>query len=225
MPESEDAVLLQRRARRRLVGAIALVVFVVIVLPIVFDREPRPITQDLTIEIPSQDSGKFNPRLAPPAAPVTQPSKVPAAPEPKEASPEATKPAAQTGSPTGSPTPPAPVPQTAKASAADAPKAAPEAPTTGNSTHDQSAHAPRPKETFIVPLGAYSNPVNARHIQSRVAAAGYRAYLQSVKASSGTQLRVRAGPFPTREAAERARQKLKALGLKPVGAVAVREQS
>lgn len=221
MPESEDAVLLQRRARRRLVGAIALVVFVVIALPIVFDREPRPITQDLVIEIPSQDSGKFNPRMAPPGAPSTQPSKAPAAPKAKEPSPEATKPAAETQSSA----PSAPAPQTAKATAAEVPKAAAEAPKTVNSTHDQSAHAPRPIETFIVPLGAYSNPVNAKRIQSQVIAAGYKAYSQSVKVSSGTQLRVRAGPFPTREAAERARQKLKALGLNPVGAVAVREQS
>ena len=65
MADSEEAILLRRRARRRLVGAIALVVFAVIVLPIVFDKEPRPISQDIVIQIPSQNSGKFNTRLVP----------------------------------------------------------------------------------------------------------------------------------------------------------------
>jgi len=59
LAESPDATLLQRRARRRLVGAIALVVLVVIVLPIVLDREPSPIGQDLVIQIPSQEAGRF----------------------------------------------------------------------------------------------------------------------------------------------------------------------
>jgi DedD protein len=205
LPESEDAVLLQRRARRRLVGAIALVVFVVIVLPIVFDKEPRPITQDLVIEIPSQDSGKFSPRVLPPGAPATQGPEAPA-----EGIPEAA------------------APQVAKAAAAETPKAAPEltktAPEADAAKTDTRVPAESGAESFMVPLGAYSNPVNAKQVQSRVAAAGYRSYSESLKGAKGAQLRVRAGPFATRDAAERAREKLKSLGLNPVGAVAVREQ-
>lgn len=68
MADTPEAIELQRRARRRLVGAIALVVFVVIALPIIFDREPKPISQDLTIQIPSQDSGRFSTRVLPPQA-------------------------------------------------------------------------------------------------------------------------------------------------------------
>jgi len=69
LAESHDATLLQRRARRRLVGAIALVVLVVIVLPIVLDTEPGPIGQDLVLQIPSQEAGKFNTRVLTPSAP------------------------------------------------------------------------------------------------------------------------------------------------------------
>src|SRR3990172_5063163 len=69
LAESQDVTLLQRRARRRLVGAIALVVLVVVALPIVLDKEPSPIGQDLVIQIPSQDAGKFNTRVLPPSAP------------------------------------------------------------------------------------------------------------------------------------------------------------
>jgi hypothetical protein len=54
---SPDADLqLKKRARRRLVGAAALALFAVIVLPMVMDREPRPLTQDIQVRIPSQDS-------------------------------------------------------------------------------------------------------------------------------------------------------------------------
>ena len=59
MAETQDALMLKRRARRRLVGAIALVLLVVIVLPVVLDQEPKPVRHDLTVQIPSQDAGKF----------------------------------------------------------------------------------------------------------------------------------------------------------------------
>jgi DedD protein len=39
MAESEEALQLKRRARRRLVGAIALVTFVVIILPLILEKE------------------------------------------------------------------------------------------------------------------------------------------------------------------------------------------
>ena len=73
MADNQEAIELQRRARRRLVGAIALVVFVVIVLPIIFDREPKPISQDLTIQIPSQDAGRFETRVLPATEPKAAP--------------------------------------------------------------------------------------------------------------------------------------------------------
>ncbi len=45
----------KKRARRRLVGAVALVLAVVIGLPMVLDSEPKPLAEDITIEIPSKD--------------------------------------------------------------------------------------------------------------------------------------------------------------------------
>lgn len=92
--KDQDATQLQRRARRRLVGAIALAVLAVIVLPIVFDKEPKPISQDLVIQIPNQDTApKFDPKLTPPppappavdakAAPAPAPAPSPKATEPK----------------------------------------------------------------------------------------------------------------------------------------------
>lgn len=58
----EAARELRRRARRRLLGAIAMVLVAVIVLPMVLDSEPAPLPDDIAIRIPSQSSS-FQPTL------------------------------------------------------------------------------------------------------------------------------------------------------------------
>ncbi|MBC7499961.1 MAG: SPOR domain-containing protein, partial [Herminiimonas sp.] len=45
----------KKRARRRLVGAVALVLAVIIGLPMVLDSEPKPLADDIAIQIPSKD--------------------------------------------------------------------------------------------------------------------------------------------------------------------------
>jgi DedD protein len=47
----------KKRARRRLIGAVALALAVVIVLPMILDSEPRPLNDDIAIQIPSKDQG------------------------------------------------------------------------------------------------------------------------------------------------------------------------
>ncbi|MEO7030766.1 MAG: hypothetical protein ABI351_09325, partial [Herbaspirillum sp.] len=46
----------KKRARRRLVGAVALVLALVIGLPMILDSEPKPMTGDIAIQIPSKNS-------------------------------------------------------------------------------------------------------------------------------------------------------------------------
>lgn len=135
--EQQDVETLKRKGRRRLVGAVALVLAAVIVLPMVFDPEPRGTGSTLSVRIPAEDETPFTPKL------------------------------------------PAKKAQTS------------------------------PKEEYVVQVGAFANP------QSVIAK------LQSAKMPYYTELvhnnltRVRAGPFPTREAAEQAREQLKALGFAP----------
>jgi DedD protein len=45
----------KKRARRRLIGAVALALAVVIVLPMILDSEPKPLNEDIAIQIPSKD--------------------------------------------------------------------------------------------------------------------------------------------------------------------------
>ncbi len=74
---------------------------------------------------------------------------------------------------------------------------------------------------YFVPLGAFANADNARQVQDKAAGAGVSSYTEKVRNPQGEQVRVRGGPFSTREAAEKARAALKSAGL-DVGQVAQR---
>ena len=45
----------KKRARRRLVGSIALVIAAIVILPMVFESKPKQSAPDLVIDIPSRD--------------------------------------------------------------------------------------------------------------------------------------------------------------------------
>jgi DedD protein len=64
--QQQDVDTLKRRGRRRLVGAVALVLLAVIVLPMVFDPEPRRSAPPVSVRIPGEDDSAFKP--TPPAA-------------------------------------------------------------------------------------------------------------------------------------------------------------
>ena len=160
--QQQDVDTLKRRGRRRLVGAIALVLLAIIVLPMVFDPEPKSTQTPVTVKIPAENEvPPFSPKAAPKAAPT---------PAPKEAAkPEAAK-----------PEPAAPV---AQAQGGD----------------------------YVIQVGAFTKPDAVR---AKLSAAKVPYYTEPM---SGNLTRVLAGPFASREAAERALAKLKELGLKPGG--------
>lgn len=53
--QNEQLVPEKKRARRRLIGAVAIVLAVVIGLPMVLDSEPKPINKNVVIQIPSKE--------------------------------------------------------------------------------------------------------------------------------------------------------------------------
>ena len=201
MAESEEALQLKRRARRRLIGAIALVTFAIIVLPLVLDKEPGPSGPPLSVQIPSQESGGFNARVGP-AAPAAR------APEAKsEAAPvKADAPALNAAAAAAKPEP-----EAAKAEEVNAPAKA----------EELRAQAAIRDEAWVVALDAFAERKNVAQLRSKLSAAGVKSYTESVKTGKGELTRVRAGPYASKEAAEKARVKLEAMGLKP-GAVTSR---
>ena len=263
MAESEEALQLKRRARRRLVGALALVTFIVIILPLLLDKEPGPAGPPLDVQIPKQDPGGFAARIGPPGAqppiaaalaPEKKAETSPAKPEPpagnlaespKKAEQAAAKPeqAAAESEQTSAKTVQSPAKakqgdakagssagkaETQTASAAT-PKAAPAmgdkpaaVPAKASSdTEQERAQAALRDEAWAVSLDAFSELKNVKLLRAKLSAAGVKSYTEPVKTSKGELTSVRAGPFDSKEAAEKARAKLEAMGLKP-GAVASR---
>ena len=98
--EPLDPVLPEKkRARRRLVGAVALVLAMIIGLPMLLDKEQKPVSDDIAIQIPSRDK----PSAGPDAAPV-QPAPSPAS------SASASAPTVANPAPTAGPAAAAPAP-------------------------------------------------------------------------------------------------------------------
>src|SRR3954466_6420297 len=70
--EQQDVETLKRRGRRRLVGAVALVLFAVIVLPMVFDPEPKGAVAPVEVRIPAENETAFAPKPAPKPVPKAE---------------------------------------------------------------------------------------------------------------------------------------------------------
>lgn len=227
---------LKKRARRRLVGAIALALLAVIVLPMVMDQEPRPLTQDIQIRIPSQDPGasSFVSRIAPklaPVAPTPLPQGTGATPPPAPAAvtPSAPPAAAETkpeakpvphqeakAEPAKTATPTAPVPKAPTPVPVPDKKAAPkpaENTVAAKNADTARAAALLNDEHWIVQLGAYRNTENAKSITGKIKGLGLPTFTDKVDTPHGPSTRIRSGPFASREAAEKAQERLKKIGL------------
>ena len=193
----DDEANLKRRARRRLIGAVALTTAIVVLLPMLLDSEPKLVGQDIELRIPGKDKvGEFVPRidLSPTSAPVAAlPASPPAAPV-IAASQVAIAPPAVVA---------AKAPENKPAPAAVKPKeAAPE-----NRPVEQSQSGPQPG--FVVQIGAFSKAESALYLQKKLSKEGFKVYTEKV----ADKTRVRAGPYATREAAEKVRHKLEGQGL------------
>jgi len=76
------------------------------------------------------------------------------------------------------------------------------------------AEAALANQQFVFQVGAYAEPDD---VIAKLKAAKIPHYTERVATEKGTVTRVRAGPFASREAAERALKRVKALGFKPGG--------
>ena len=244
MADSPDANLqLKKRARRRLVGAVAIAGLAAVVLPMVMDEEQKQQVQDVQIRIPGQDK-------APPFAPkVAKPVAAPVAGE-KDAVPEK----AEAAAPAVPPVVPAPVAKVAEVPVAKPVEKPPEKPvekkaeTAVEKAAVKPAPAPKPAEKlakasdsdqqraaailsgkspesaasnggsgqFVILIGAFSNPANVKQLQSKIGEFGVKVYTESLDSPEGKKTRVRAGPFPNRDAADKALDKMKRIGVNGV---------
>ncbi len=245
---SDEELQLKKRARRRLVGAVVLATTVAVVLPMVLDNEPKPVSQNVNIQIPSPDAPAVAPKpaapgmrdeagaKAPPSAssaphiardlkPEAQTAPVAKAEASAAEKKEPPHPAAQPETPRSAEAAhaaaePAKAPQQPKAAASEAAKpaakeAAKAASQDGQKTPAKGGEAVKSTASgkFVVQIAALSDTAKAKQLQQQVSGAGVRAYTEVVKTAKGNVTRVRAGPYDTREAAEKARGRLKSAGL------------
>ncbi|HET9405506.1 MAG TPA: SPOR domain-containing protein [Burkholderiales bacterium] len=181
-----------------------LVVAIVVVLPMVLDSEPGPGGQTVSVQIPSSTSGVFASKVVP-LAPAPE-SK--AGPGRTLVAPAAEESKMITAAPPVSP-PPVPVKEAVQESPNDAVKQVPQP----AAAKPRTKPVATPDGKYVVQVIALADAGKAKQMQERITDAGIKSYTEVVKTSKGDVTRVRAGPFATRGAAEKAREQLKILGM------------
>lgn len=230
--EPADAVLQARtRARQRLIGAAVLVVIGVIGFPLVFETQPRPIPVDIPIVIPRKDAA---PPLAMPPARV--PSAVAQAMPPEASAPALKSPpdevitetreqaGKEVGAVPAARVPSAPVVAEKAASKPAAPKVVAE--TKPVAKADDAVRAKALLEgtppaaaaggRFVLQVGAFADASAARETRLKVEKLGLKTYTQVAETPAGSRIRVRVGPFASREEADKALAKARGAGLSGV---------
>ena len=275
----------KKRARRRLIGAIALVVGAIVFVPMIFDSGRKPAVDDIVIQIPDKNSAfpstgaeqKGEAAGAPPASETVQPDGAGStgAPRPAGGGYDLASPA-PTGSASQKPPnssaasekthaaankPPEQSPRntshseavksgpanagskerTVKAEGgksevpahkevqkddpralallngkpADAAvngsaKASSQAANAGAGGESKPEHRGESKgESYALQIGAFSDASKLQSLRQKLAAGGLKTYTEVVKTPQGNRTRLRLGPYPSREAAGKAQEKVK----------------
>jgi DedD protein len=213
----DPAAGLRARARHRLIGAAALLLAVAVIVPMVLDPEPKPVSENIPIDIPSERA-PFTPRLSLPPVAAADST---VTPPPDQAPGLAVKAESKAE-------PRAEVKPEAKADAKSEPKPATKAEAKVEEPKPATAEEPRKtaeaaaapvapaapvaKGKFAVQTAAPANEKAARDLVDRLKKAGFTAYTEKVETKDGPRYRVRVGPYATREDADKARARLKSQG-------------
>lgn len=237
MSDSPEAYLqLKKRARRRLVGAVAFAGLAAVVLPMVMDEEPKPPVQDVRISIPGQDETPFVPKVAKraekkpdekaatriagksssePAEKTPEKNSENSAVTPLEKSIERVAEKPLDKAVPGDKRAAVAVERTAKGKAADG-ESQRAAEILGGKGHENAAAS---GGQYVILIGAFANPANVRQLQTKIGELGIKVYTEPLDSPEGRKTRVRAGPFPNRDAAGKALEKIRRIGVNGVVAV------
>ena len=205
---TDEELNLRRKLRRRLIGAAALTLSVVVILPMVLDSEPKSTGEDIELRIPAPDKvGEFVPGKATEEIVDATASTASAA---------ASSVASAVPQTVSTVTPSLPI--TRAASVQTAVESAPV-------THQEKVAEPVKPEPrlassdkasspagFVAQVGAYSNAETARVESVKLKKWGFKAYTEK----AGDKIRVRVGPYAERDKAEKVRHLLEKHGLHPV---------
>lgn len=183
----------KQRARRRLIGAVVMLAAAVIVLPIVFEHKPRPVSDDVAVSVANgqgTQKPKVEPRKADPLPPSANASRNDAALDAGE--------------------------EIVSTPAADKPKAdaKPDAKVADVKPADKPADKPAAANTkYLILIGAFSSEERAKNWLAKLKESKVPAYVEKKTLADGDRLLLRAGPFTSRDAADAADKKVRAIGL------------
>ena len=203
-PQSDQELQFKKRARRRLVGAVALVLLMMIVLPMILqDRTAKAPKQDVVVSIPSLDE-KLGPDQKLESEPIAPAPIQPVAPatevSPSEASvakPTETKPV-ETPVTTNQSAPAVAAPAKAEPVKTEPVKSETKAAASGN---------------YFVQIGVFSDPEKVKQMQEKLSAKGLKFSDELIDTAKGKKTRLRVGPFEAKKDAESAMDKIKSVGL------------
>ena len=186
--KNEQDLLLRKRARRRVVGSVVLVIMAIIFLPMILERVPEQEGKEVEIIIHSENL------LGKPSEIISQNKSVegtvPVSVEPNIGSNTSQEIIIE-------------LEQLTKKEKAE-------------SKHKDKKSIIT-IERFVVQLGAFSDATKAKNQQRSLESNGIKkAYTEMIKNENIEVTRVRVGPFSTREAAEKEQKKLKELGVNGV---------
>ena len=226
--ESVDAM--RRRARHRLIGASVLVVVGVVGFPLLFDTQPRPVSVDIAVDIPDRASAKPLVDTSTPKPLSTSAgldakeevvdTKAEVKAESKTEAKAEFKPEVVVAGAAGAAAVAAVVP---KADAKPEPvktEVKVEAKTDAKMDVKPEAKTAKPSDSkdagrFVVQAGTFSDEAKLRETRSKLEKAGISTYTQVIEGKDGRRVRVRVGPFTSRDEADKVARKIKQLSLQP----------
>ena len=225
-----QAAEMRVRARRRLAGAVVLVLTAVIVLPMLLDSEPAPVATNVPIRIPERQApfganAPETPALAQPstaadATPSAQANAALAAvsgepkPEPK-VDPKRNEPPARVEPPqTSAPALSARSADGERALALLEGRPVRPAGTSAAPAEASTPRAPPAAGNFVVQAMSLDSSDDAQRQRGKLLASGVsNAFVDGpVNVNGNQKYRVRVGPFPSRDAAQAAQTRLRTLG-------------
>lgn len=201
-PTSDQELNVKKRARRRLVGAIALVLLMVIVLPMILkDRSAEQPQDQITITLPNEqaesnqaqaEASDFDSSIVP-AEPTLAVTPEIAEHENVESTPLPDV-AANTTPPVVKPKAVAPAVKSEVAS----------------QTVEPTAEASR---KFHVQIGVFSDAANVKQLQSKLSDLGYKSQTEKIDTEKGKKIRLKTQVFGDRNEAAIALENIKDAGL------------
>ena len=217
---AESVEVIRKRARHRLMGSVVLVLGAVVGLPLLFDSQPRPVAIDTPIVIP--DRNQTSPLSASAASAKTGASKEGSAQDQVNTAGQAGAANHALTNSAGLDPHEEVVPKDNKAEVKPEAKLEPKPELKAEAkpepkTEPKTENKPEPKAgdavRSVVQVGAYADLAKAKEARAKLESAGFKTYTQEIDTKDGKRIRVRVGPFATKEEADKTAEKIRKLNL------------